>query len=298
MAGTSARRPGLSALIAAMLAALQWRLLLLWLLLMLLPATVVALPFWRVLSGLLDHSVHAAAWAKHFNAMMFGDVGFALSENVGWLGGTAILGLAIALAASPFLNGMIIGSGRAGRALGFAALLHSGLVEYGRMFRLMLWSLLPYLAVGGVAMLSSHVADDHAERAVLQSQADLWARIAHGCLLAAFVLAQCIVESARAAFIADVTLRSATRAMGRGLNQLLRRFFRTLGFYLIITTVGFALAAFAGVLRIHVTAVGGAGFFTALLFSQLVVVALGWMRIARLLALASLARSLRRSGLG
>ena len=294
MAVTSARRPGFGALISAMLIALQWRLLLLWLLIMLIPATVVALPFWRVLAGLLDHSVHAAAWAQHVDAMMFGDVGFALSENVGWLGGTAILGLAITLAMSPFLDGMIIGSGRAGRTLGFAGLLQCGLVEYGRMFRLMLWSLLPYLAVVGVATLGAHLADDHADKAVLQSQADLWAHMAHGSLLAAFVLAQCIVESARAAFIADTTLRSATRALGRGINQLLRRFFRTVLFYLLVSAVGFVIAAAAGVGRIHVTAAGAAGFLTALLLSQLIVVALGWMRIARLLALASLARSLRR----
>ena len=298
MAASSARRPGFGALISAMLAALQWRLLLLWLLIMLIPATLVALPFWRVLAGLLDHSVHASDWAQHVNAMMFGDVGFALSENAGWLGGTAILGLAVTLAMSPFLDGMIIGSGRAGRTLGFAGLLQSGLAEYGRMFRLLLWSLLPYLAVGGVAMLGSHLADDHADKAVLQSQADLWASIAHGLLLAAFVLAQCIVESARAAFIADITLRSATRAFGRGISQLLRRFFRTVFFYLLVSTVGFAAAAAAGVGRIHVTAAGPAGFLAALLLSQLMVVALGWMRIARLFALASLARSLRRAGLG
>jgi len=298
MAGNSGRRPGFGALIAAMLAALQWRLLLLWLLIMLIPATVVALPFWRVLAGMLDHSVHASAWAQHFNAMMFGDVGFALSDNVGWLGGTAILGLVITLAISPLLDGMIISSGRAGRSLGFAGLLQSGLVEYGRMFRLMLWSLLPYLAVGGVAMLGSHLADDHADKAVLQSQADLWASIAHGLLLAAFVLAQCIVESARAAFIADATLRSATRALGRGISQLLRRFFRTVFFYVLVSAVGFAVAIAAGIGRIHVAAVGTAGFLTALLLSQLMVVALGWMRIARLYALASLGRSLRRAGLG
>lgn len=298
MAVASARRPGFGALISAMLSALQWRLLLLWLLIMLIPTTLVALPFWRVLAGMLDHSVHAAAWAQHFNAMMFGDVGFALSEHVGWLGGTAILGLVTTLAMSPFLDGMIIGSGRAGRSLGFAGLLHSGLVEYGRMFRLMLWSLLPYLAVVGVAMLGSHLADDHADKAVLQSQADVWANIAHGLLLAAFALAQCIVESARAAFIADATLRSATRALGRGIGQLLRRFFRTMLFYLLVSAVGFAVAAAAGVGRIHVTAVGTSGFLMALLLSQLMVVALGWMRIARLFALASLGRSLRRSGLG
>ncbi len=295
MAGASVRPPGLGALFCAMFAALQWRLILLWLLLMLIPATVVALPFWRVLAGLLDHSVHAAAWAQHFNAMMFGDVGFALSENAVWLGATAMLGLLMTLALSPMLDGMIVGSGRAGRRLGFAELLRSGLVEYGRMFRLMLWSLLPYLAVVGVAMIGSQLAADHADKAVLQAQADRWASVAHALLLAAFVLAQCTVESARAAFIADATLRSATRALGRGINQLLRRFFRTVCFYLLVSATGFALAAAAGVARIHVTAVGGAGFLAALLLSQLVVVALGWMRIARLFALASVARSLRQT---
>jgi len=287
MAGTSVRRPGFGALVSAMLAALQWRLLLLWLLIMLIPATVVALPLWRVLAGLLDHSIHAAAWAQHFNAMMFGDVGFALSENVGWLGGTAILGLLITLAMSPFLDGMIIGSGRAGRTLSFAGLLQSGLVEYGRMFRLMLWSLLPYLAVAGVAMLGSHLAKDHADHAVLESQADSWASAAHWALLIAFALAQCIVESARSAFIADT--------IGRGINQLLRRFFRTVFFYLVVSAVGLLIAAAAGVGRIHVTAVGTTGFLTALLLSQLLVFAIGWMRIARLFAFASLARSLRHS---
>lgn len=295
MAGTAARRPGFGALVSAMLAALQWRLLLLWLLIMLIPATVVALPLWRVLAGMLNHSVHAPDWAQHFNAMMFGDVGFALSENVGWLGGTAMLGLAMTLALSPFLDGMIIGSGRAGRTLGFTGLLQSGLVEYGRMLRLMLWSLLPYLAVLGVAMLGSHLAKDHADHAVLESQADLWASGAHWVLLIAFVLAQCTVESARAAFIADTMLRSATRAFGRGINQLLRRFIRTAFFYLVVSAIGLLIAAAAGIGRIHVTATGAAGFSMALLLSQLLVVAIGWMHIARVFALASLARSLRHS---
>ena len=288
MVGTAARRPGLGALIGAMLAALQWRILLLWLLIMLIPATVVALPLWRVLAGMLDHSVHAPDWARHFSAMMFGDVGFVLGENLNWLGGTSILGLVMTLAITPFLDGMIVGSGRAGRTLGFAGLLQAGLMEYGRMLRLMLWSLLPYLAVLGVAVLGSHLAKDHADHAVLESQADRWANAAHGALLIAFALAQCIVESARAAFIADITLRSATRAFGRGVRQLLRRFIRTMVFYLVVSAVGLLIAAAAGVGRVHVTAVGTAGFLVALLLSQLLVVAIGWMRTARLFALASL----------
>jgi hypothetical protein len=294
MAGTGGRRAGLRSLMSAMVSAMQWRLLLLWLLIMLIPATLVVFPFWRVLAGLLDHSVHVSSWAQHFSAMMFGDVGVTLSDNAGWLGGSAILGLVVTLAMTPFLDGMIIGSGRAGRPLGFAALLQNGWVEYGRMFRLTLWSLLPYLAVIGVALLGSHLVKQHAEQAVLESQADLGSSIAHWALLVAFVFAQCVMESARAAFIADTSLRSATRAFGRGINQFLRRFFRTLFFYLIVSAIGLALAGIAGVGRMHVTAAGTGGFFIALLLSQFVVIAIGWMRVARLFALARLGYSLQQ----
>lgn len=287
MARTTAPRAGLGALFSAMATALQWRLLLLWLLLMLLPTAVVALPLWRTLAGLLDHSVHAAAWARHFNPLMFGDAMFALGGHTAWLGGAMLLGVVLALLLSPFLDGMTVGSGRAGRRLDFGALLLSGWIEYGRMFRVMLWSLLPYALVALVAGIGAHLASEHAEQAVLQAQADAWQHGARWALLVAFVLMQAVVESTRAAFIADAGLRSATRAFGRGIRQLLRRPLKTLGFYLAVSLLGLALAAVFGLIRLHTTAVGG-GFWLALLLGQLIVLALAWMRIARLFALARL----------
>lgn len=292
MAMNPPRRIGLRALGAAMLAALQWRLLLLWLLLMLLPATLVALPVWRVLGGLIDHSVHAGAWAQHFSALMFGDALLTLSNHTEWFGGVAILGFAATLLLSAFLDGMVIGSGRAGHVLGFGALLQGGLQQYGRMFRLMLWSALPYAAAVGVMSFALRVADRHADAAVLQSQADAAATTAHAIMLLAFVLAQAIVESARAAFIADAGLRSATRALWRGMAQLLRRPLRTLLFYAAVTVLGLALAGAAAVARLHTPAVGAGGFLLALLWSQLMVLSLGWMRISRLFALAEIGRAL------
>ncbi|MEW9623689.1 hypothetical protein [Rhodanobacter geophilus] len=290
MARTTVPRAGFGALFSAMGAALQWRLLLLWLLLMLLPATVVALPLWRSLADLLDHSVHAEAWARQFDPLMFGDAAFALGGHAAWLGGAAMLGLVLALLLSPFLDGMAVGSGRAARNLGFGALLQNGWIEYGRMFRVMLWSLLPYAVVVAVAGAAMHMADRHAEQAVLEAQADAWSHGAHWVLLVVFVLAQAIVESSRAAFIADTGLRSATRAFGRGFMQLLRRPLKTLLFYLLVSVLGLAIAAALGIARIHTTAVDG-GFWLALLLSQLVVVVIAWMRVARLFALARLARS-------
>lgn len=285
------RTANVGALLSSMRTAVQWRLLLLWLLIMLIPASLVALPLRSMLGGLLDSSVHASEWARQFNDLMFSDVIMNLSQHPEWLVTSMAIAQAVTLLLSPFLTGMIVGSGRAGRTLGFGALLQSGFVEYGRMFRLLLWSLVPYGIVIGVGLLGGHLVDKHSEQAVLESQADRYASIAHWVLIIVLVLAQAIVESARAAFIADTSLRSATRALGRGIKQLFRKPVRTLLFYLIVTVIGLVLVLLFGMLRIRVTAVGFVGFVVALLLSQIVVLVIGWMRAARLFALAKVAQA-------
>lgn len=292
MAYKNARKVNVAALLRAPLAALQWRLLLLWLVFLLLPTAVVSLPLWRALAGLLDRSVHAAAWARHLDGLMFGDVAHALVERTAWLGGTAILALVLALLLAPLLAGMTVAAGRVGRVLGFSQLLQSGVIEYGRMFRLMLWSLLPYAIAFALASWASGAADAHAETAVLESQADFYQHLALGALAVLLVLAQAIVESARAAFIADAGLRSATRALGRGFMQLLRRPLSTLLTYLLIGLIGYGLAIVCGIWRIHTPAIGLGGFLLALLASELAVLLIGWTRVARLFALAEVSRSL------
>ncbi|HUA80644.1 MAG TPA: hypothetical protein VL997_09755 [Dyella sp.] len=287
------RSASFGALFASMRAAIQWRLLLLWLLIMLIPATLVALPLWTMLGGLLDASVHASEWAQHFSTIMFSDVLENFSDHPQWLGTAMAVGQATTLLLSPFLAGMVVASGRAGRALGFGPLLQNGFVEYGRMFRLKLWSLLPYALVLVVAIGGSRMIDKHAEHATLESQVDHAMSAVHWVLLIVFVLVQSIVESARAAFIADTSLRSATRALGRGFKQLFRQPVKTLTFYLVVTLIGLAIAFVFGFWRIRVTPVGAFDFVLALVLSQLIVLALGWMRTARLFALAEIARVIK-----
>lgn len=293
------RRVDAGAVVRAPLAAMQWRLLVLWTLLLLLPTAVVSLPLWRTLSGLLDHSVHAQAWATGFSPLMFGDAMSAMSGHTGWLSGAALLGMVITLLLSPFLNGMVIGSGRAGRTLGFGHLLQCGIVEYGRMFRLMLWSVLPYAVMAALIGVVFGAVDRIDARAVLESEADRASHMALWLAVLLFVLAQAMVESGRAAFIADSSLRSATRAFGRGFMQLLRRPFSTLLSYLLISLVGYAIALAIGLGRVHTPAVGVGGLVLAILLAQLVVLVLGWVRVARLFALAEVSRSLsaRRGGI-
>jgi hypothetical protein len=296
----ASRRVNIGAAARAPLMAMQWRLLLLWVLFLLLPTAVVSLPLWRALSGLLDHSVYAPAWAAQFSPLMFGDTMSALGDSVGWFNGVAMLGLLLTVLLSPFLNGMVIGSGRAGRVLGFSHLLQCGIVEYGRMFRLMLWSILPYAVMAALIGFAFHALDRIDGKAVLESQVDRASHITIGVAVLLFVLAQAIVESGRAAFIADNGLRSATRAFGRGFMQLLRRPFSTLLCYLLISLIGYAIALALGVGRVHTPALGVGGLMLAILLAQLVVLVLGWVRVARLFALAEVARSLsssRRGGL-
>lgn len=300
MAYKQSRRVDLGALAAAPFIALQWRLLLVWVLVTLAVTSVVALPLLQALGELLNHSVHAREWARQFDGMMFGDVAVAIGHDHAALHGAGMVSVLMLALLSPWLSGMVVASGRAGRTLGFAPLLQGGLVEYGRMFRLLLWSLPIYGLAAYLASLAFDRADDRADLATLASQADNASHVAMWTAGVLLVVAQAWVESARAAYIADPSLRSATVAMARGLRQVLRRPVFTLLVYLLLTVLGLAVALGLGLLRVRTPAVGAQGLLLGFVLSQCVVVALGWMRIARLLALSEVARSLglgRRAGL-
>ncbi|SDF22491.1 hypothetical protein [Dyella sp. 333MFSha] len=283
------KRSAASALGLGMLGGLQWRLMLLWVFITLLPTLVVALPLWRVLDGLLGHSVHAEEWARHFNGLFLGDVSSALQASP-WIGSAFVAGAVLTLAISPFLSGMAVAGGRANRALSFGGLLQGGATEYGRMLRLLPLSLIPYGLVVLAAKGVSSLVDDKVDAALLPSTADMYQ---HGSLVVialCFVVAQAIVESARAQFIADITLRSAWRAFGRGVVQVVRRPVASLFAYVVITAVGLGLTVLIASWRGHSVAVGGE-WFAAFLIVQLGVAVVAWMRTARLLALAGLASS-------
>jgi hypothetical protein len=282
---------GRSSFVGAAWGALQWRLLLLWIVGLLLPTLVVAIPVWRALSFLLDHNVHVGGLAHGLQGMLMTDTIIGLGKDRGG-SGAALVGLSLTVLLSPFLTGMAIASGRAGRPLSFGHLLQGGIVEYGRMFRLLLWSLPAYAIVAAVAHVAFHLADDRIEKAVLESQANIASHIALAAAVIVFVVIQLVVEAARAQFIADLGLRSATRAMGRGLRQLFRRPLSTLLTYLVISIVGYAIVFAIAMARIRTTPADLVGLLLALLLVQLGVAVTGWMRTARLFALAEIARGL------
>ena len=283
-------RIGLGAIGPAAWAALQWRLLLLWLLGLALPTAIVALPLWRALAAQLDTTLHVGELARHFDSLAIGDLVPVISKSSSLIGANGLLAMIIVVLMSPLLTGLSVAAIRANRRLGFGELIHGGLSEYGRLFRLLLWAIVPLgaaLALGGVAM---HVAGKNADAAILASQVDRARYIALFIAALLFVFAHASVEAARAQFAADATLRSAIRAWWRGLKLVLRRPLAMLGTYLIVAAIGLGIAAVLGVWRIGIAHASLGGFLLALLATQLIAMCIGWMRSTRLFAFAEIAR--------
>lgn len=284
-------RVGIGAFFAALVGGVQWRLIVIWVLLMLLPTCAAVLPIKNVLGSVLDHSVHSAAWAKQFDMLPMFDAFMHIGKQSAGIQGASALAMLLTLLLAPFLTAMIVATLRAQRGLGFGELMHGGLGDYWRLFRLMLWSLLPFGIAIGIAAAAFGWADKSAEAATLQAVADSHHHIALWIAVLVLVLAHATMESARAQLAADPGLRSATRAFGRGFKMLLSRPLATLGLYLGTSVLGYGLVLLVGMWRIHTPAIGGVGTVLAFGLAQLIVVVLAWQRIARLHGLTTLARA-------
>lgn len=283
-------RIGLGAIGGAAWSAWQWRLLLLWLAGLLLPTTLVAFPLWRALAGQLDNTLHAAEWARQFNPLAVGDLISMLGKSSSALGASGLLATMLALLLSPLLTGMSIASIRAGRTLGFGDLIHGGLSEYWRLLRLLLWAPVPLGLALGLGVGVMHLAELRAGDAILESQVKHASNIALLIAAALFVFAHATVEAARAQFAVDASLRSAIRAWWRGFKLVLRRPLAMLGAYLILAIVGLGIAAVLGAWRVGLAHASLPGFLLALLLTQSIALAIGWMRSARLFAYARITR--------
>lgn len=288
-------KSGISGFLAALGAGLQWRLLLIWLVLMLIPVAVAAWPMSAALGSILDHSVHSKAWAQSFDALGMGDAFVQLAKWMPAIGAAAAAGMMLTVLLSPFLTGMIVSSARSTHRLGFGELMHGGLREYWRMVRVLLWSLVGWGIAIGIGAVAMHMASEHAEKAILESSVDLWNHVAMAVLIILLVIAHAIAEATRAQFASDPALGSATRAWGRGIKMVFGRPLATFGMYLGVSTIGFVLVLLFGMLRIRVPAAGVGGMVLAFVLAQLVVLSLAWMRIARIHALACVPRNRRQA---
>lgn len=272
-------------------ASFQWRLLVLWMLWMLIPTAILGLTMWSMLRSVFDFSVHAPAIAQQLDMTVLADVMAAHGKNAMAFNHAGVLALVATLLISPLLSGMAASAARASETLGFRALTAGGLAEYPRMFRMLLWSMVPLglaAALGGAAM---DAASDHGATVVQASDGQLPSMLAIVAMALLLAIAHATLDAGRAALIIERRRTSAVKAWWSGCKMLLRSPLATFGVYLSISAVGLLLAALLVVVRINVPGANLPGFIAAFLVVQLTVAVLGWMRSARLFALVELARS-------
>ena len=282
-----------AALPRAARSAFQWRLLLLWVALMLIPTAILGYTVWSMLSANLDYSVRAAELAHQIDLTVFADLMAAHGKSSAAFNNAGVLALIATLLVSPLFSGMAATAARADGTPGFRELVAGGIREYPRMLRMLVWSVVPLgiaLALGGAAM---DAAAEHGRTVIVEADADLaqWGALAVMLLL--FALAHATLDAGRAALAIERRRTSAVKAWWSGCKMLLKRPLATLGVYLAISALGLAIAAALVVGRINVSGASIGGFIGALLLVQLTVAVIGWMRSARLFAMVELARSVR-----
>ncbi len=274
-------------------AALQWRLLLVWLAAVLLPAMLLALPVWSTLSELLNHSVRAPELAHALDLVALADVMGELRRNNVGLQTGGLAALAATLLLSPFLTGVITTAGRAQETARFAELFAGGLAEYPRMFRMLLWSIVPLgvaLAIGGGL---GDAAGKYALGATLDSDAATWTTAAHIVTALLLLLANLTLDAGRAQLAIDRRRSSAVKAWWSGLKLLLRRPGAMLGAYAVLTVGGLLLAGLLAVARLQVAGSNALLLVAAFVLAQLIALAVAWMRAARLFALMTVSATNR-----
>lgn len=268
--------------------ALQWRLLALWLAALALPLLLASLPLWIALDAALGHALLGAQLTESFDPTVLIELLTGLGQR-GYTPAAGLPALLVLCLLLPWLGGLVIVAARSRRPLGFGALLHGGLREYGRMARLWLWALVPLgLAAAAMAGLL-HLAKEQALELTLEADAARLGRgaLALGTLL--LLLAHASLDAARAQLALEPQCRSVLRAWWRASKDMARHPGRIV-LYLLVTAAGLLLAALLGWARIQLPAVNGLSFALALLLGQALVLALAWMRCARLFALVAAAR--------
>lgn len=269
-------------------AALQWRLLLLWTIALLLPTLLLALPFWSHFSASFDYSVHAAELAQRLNMSNVADLMTDPARNPVAMKLGAGAAVVASLLLSPLLTGAVATAARCEGRPALRELFAGAVAEYPRMFRMLLWAVVPLGAVLGASSSLQHLADAGADSAItpadgayLRAAADVAT-----ALLLAFALAT--LDAGRAVLAADRRRKSAVAAWWQGLRLLARRPLAMLGSYVAISAAGLLVAAALGLARIHVPHVDTAGFLFALLLTQTIALLLAWMRSARLFAMIAI----------
>jgi len=274
--------------------ALQWRLLVLWVGVLLIPTALLTVPLWQIFSGQLDHTIHASELAHHLSMNAAADLMTSVVIDGALLKSAGAGALIVTLLLSPFLSGVAIAVARAKAhgepQLSFGGMIHGGIGEYWRMLRMLLLAIVPLGIAGGIGGALMNLADKYARQAILKSDADLAGHAALAAMVLLLLLALATVDAGRAQFALSIKRRSAVKAWWRGCKLLFRRPLASIGSYLVLSAIGVVAVVVLGLLRINVPHAEIPGFVLGLILTQLAAAAMAWMRSARLFAMIDLAR--------
>ncbi len=266
----------------------NWRIGIIWIVATLVPTAIVALPVGRLLADALDHSMFAAEWAKGWDLTAIIELVSNSADSTAVLAGAATVSVIVTLLLSPLLSAMVISTANDAQPPGFVALFQGGARSYGRMFRMLLWSAVPFGVAAGIGGVAVHIAKKMGEKAILESTAHHEHTAAVIFLLALLLLAHITVDAGRAQFALDAGRRSAVKAWWRGVKFLKVQPLAAFGSYLGLTVAGLALMALLGLIRINLPHASLLGILVALCLTQLIVMTAVWMRTSRLLALVQI----------
>ena len=283
-------KTSLTTIAAAARASLQWRLLLLWAGLLLVPTLLVSAPVWHLLAANLDYSAEAGRLAQGLDLVALSDLRDLAARKRNLLSYAGLLGVGATLLLAPLLSAMALAAARADTRLDLRALVEGGLRDYPRMLRMALWSTVPLGAALALGALLGDAAHRMAERAMLEAEAQGWTALAALATLLLWMLAHAGLDAGRAVLALDRRRTSALAGWWAGMGLLRRQPLRVFGAYVAITLAGLALAALPAMLVLRVSGASSLQVVAGFVLTQAAVAVLAWMRSARLFALVRLAR--------
>jgi hypothetical protein len=266
--------------------ALQWRLLVLCAALLAVPMLLSVYPFWTNLSAALDHSVHAPELAQRLDGVALADlIQDVFQKQMEFVDAGLVLALIVTLLLSPLIAGIAATVARAPEKLGMRAMLAGGGQQYRRMAFMLLWSLVPLGLVLAIRGGFGAAIGKQEEKAILETDLDGLRMLAHIVFLVTFVFVHATIDAGRAVLALDRRRVSPFKAWWDGVKLVCRRPVATLGGYLLVTAVGLAVAGALAVARVQASSGSGGGVLLGFVLLELGVMALVWMRCARLFAL-------------
>lgn len=265
---------------------LNWRIALVWMAAVLLPAVWIAYFAQRTWARELDHSVLAGALQSGVDVAVAAELMMRASEQ-GWsLSRSAWPALVLFFFTLPWLMGLVVDSARRSRPpRRFAELFKAGRTEYLRLLKLQLWGLALMALVGGIWSALNNWAVAYALKQVLEANATRVSWGIHAAGIAIFAVVLLSLDAARAQIVAEPWRRSAIAAWWCAVQGLAAHP-RRIMLWLFVSALGLGAAAGLGVCRLQMKSWAQWDGLKVLVVTELLVLVLVLTRIARVRALA------------